>query len=145
ALLRTRKEKAGGAFAALAQYVPGTNAAQYRDAQDLATQTVGYLLEGGKMTDNDRAYYRSLMPTAADSDERAKAKVENLKQLLYLKASGQLEGLGRAGFNTSALQGLVQAPMNAGQRRDAALAWAKANPNDPKAQELMALLGASGG
>lgn len=106
-LMQTRGQKAHAAGhiipAGAAQFLPGTDAAQYQDAQKAAAQTVGLILEGGKLAESDLGRYMALMPTAGDSDARAKAKVENIKVLLNTKKTGQLNALKDAGFDTGTL------------------------------------------
>jgi hypothetical protein len=109
-LERLRKQKTG-ALSGVTQYLPGTDATQYRDATRVVAQTVGNILEGGKLSDADKPYYLSLLPTAGDSDERARAKLDFITRQLETKAAGQVEGLGRAGYNTGGLQGMAQQPV----------------------------------
>jgi hypothetical protein len=142
-LMKTRKAKASDALSGLLQYVPGTDAAQYKDAQDLAAQVVGLILEGGKLAEADLPRYKALLPGAADSDARAKAKAENIKKLLALKAAGQVDALGRAGFDTSGLTTIAKPPPTDAQRNSARLEWARANKDkDPRAAEMLKLMGA---
>lgn len=109
-LMKTRGKKTG-AFSGAMQYVPGTDAAQYTDAQKAAAQTVGLILEGGKLAEGDLGRYMDLMPSAGDSDSRAKAKVENVKKLLALKGSNQVQALERAGYNAGGLEAIAQPPV----------------------------------
>jgi hypothetical protein len=107
---RLRKQKTG-ALSGVTQYLPGTDATQYRDATRVVAQTVGNILEGGKLSDADKPYYLSLLPTAGDSDERARAKLDFITRQLEAKAAGQVEGLGRAGYSTAGLQSMAQPPV----------------------------------
>lgn len=96
-LMVTRGQKVGP-LSGVAQYLPGTDAAQYSDAADTAAQAVGYILEGGKLSDADLPRYRRMLPTAGDGDARARAKAENLKRALAAKRAGQLEAFGKSGY-----------------------------------------------
>ncbi len=112
-LMQTRAQKAHPVSvfgvpvvpAGLAAKLPGTNAVQYNDAQKAAAQTVGLILEGGKLAESDLGRYMDLMPTAGDGEERAKAKVANVKQMLAKKKAAQLGAFQGAGYNIGTLGG----------------------------------------
>jgi hypothetical protein len=112
-LMKIRDDKAGGALAGLAQYMPGTDAAQYSDAQRAAAQTVGLILEGGKLAEGDLSRYMAMLPSAGDSAERARAKVEGIKRMLATKKAAQFSALKAAGYNTGSLTPEV-APVKSG-------------------------------
>lgn len=92
------ESKASGLGAGLMSKVPGTEAAQYPDAQKAAAQSIGTILEGGKLTDADLAKYMALVPTPSDGTERAKAKVDRLKRMIEEKKNAKIKGLGQAGY-----------------------------------------------
>ena len=64
-------------------------------------QNIGKSLEGGKMTDSDRAYYESMLPQAKDSPEVAMGRVEVLERMLQTRKKTDLDAFGRAGLNVS--------------------------------------------
>jgi hypothetical protein len=94
------KEKTG-LFSGITQYLPGTDAAQYNDSQDLAAQDIGQIVEGGKLTNDDYYRYKSMMPTAGDSEERAAEKFERLRNYIAQRKQSAIEGARQAGYNTS--------------------------------------------
>lgn len=138
-LMQTRGEKTGWASGVM-QYVPGTDAAQYTDAQRAAAQTVGTILEGGKLTESDLARYMTLLPTAGDGEERARAKIENIKTLLAQKRAGVLGAMGGAGYNVSRLQApAAQGTPASTPEPDAATATVRVRrKSDGKIRELAA-------
>jgi hypothetical protein len=110
ALFQLRKGLIGPASGAT-QFLPGTDAAKYRDAQQLAGQAVGLILEGGKLSDRDKPFYMDLMPTAGDSDDRAAAKLKNVKDMLARKAASDVEALKQGGYNVGGLEGMARPPV----------------------------------
>lgn len=89
---------------AIAAKLPGTAASRYTDKQKAAAQTVGTILEGGKLGEADLPRYLNLLPSAGDGKERAEAKVKTLKKMLGDKRAAKLNGLGRAGFDVRGFQ-----------------------------------------
>lgn len=116
-LLATRNQKADRWHSGVSQFIPGTEAAEYGDAARAAAQAVGYILEGGKLSDQDVPRYVNMLPTPGDSDERAMAKAEEIKKLLSLKRSGQLDAFGKAGYRTQGLEKPMPAARPTGQPR----------------------------
>lgn len=94
------KEKTGF-FSGIAQHLPGTDASKYVDQKKVAAQGVGYIMEGGKLTDSDREMYLDMMPNPGDSVARAAQKFENIRKDIVGRKLSKLEGLGRAGYNVS--------------------------------------------
>ena len=102
ALDRDWEKLASDWYSGMAQYLPGTDAKQYGDAQLLQAQSIGTAIEGGKLTDSDlKDKYLPLMPTAGDSKERKNAKLERLREMARTKKRARVTGLKQAGFNTS--------------------------------------------
>ena len=89
-----------GMVSGVTQYLPGTSAALYADEAFAAAQTIGSILEGGKLTDADFPKYQRMLPQAGDSRERADAKVSLLARMLDEREKGKVEGLTAAGFST---------------------------------------------
>lgn len=92
------ESKASAPGSGLLSKVPGTDAAQYPDAQKAAAQSIGTILEGGKLTDADLAKYMALVPTPSDGAERARAKIDRLKRMIEEKKAAKVKGLGQAGY-----------------------------------------------
>jgi len=94
-----------GLLSGLTQYAPGnvSSARQYRDEARQAAQMIGTALEGGKLTDKDYPRYLAMLPTAGDSEERAKNKIEALKRKLLIKKKKSIGALQGAGYNTGNL------------------------------------------
>lgn len=136
-----------GPFSGAMQYVPRTDASKYKDRQDLAAQTIGKALEGGKLTKEDYEKYQSLLPSAGDSKERAEAKRDGMKQLINQVRAGRLKGFRQAGYNTSgfsdAVPGSSPAKSSGAGSPDfsAAEKWLAQNPDHPKAAEVRARIG----
>jgi hypothetical protein len=99
-----------GTFSGLAQYMPGTDASKYKDAQALAAQNIGQIIEGGKLTDSDFDRYSAMMPTAGDSRERAAAKFESLKDYIASRKESSISGAAQAGYDTSGFSGVKRPP-----------------------------------
>jgi hypothetical protein len=98
--LETERNNKTGAMSGLMQYVPGSSAAQYLDAQKQAAQTIGTILEGGKLTDADLPKYLDMLPSAGDSAERANEKLRRIRESIHNARESKLGGLKAAGFNT---------------------------------------------
>jgi hypothetical protein len=90
-----------GEFSGVMQYLPGTTAARYTDAQRGAAQTVGTVMEEGKLTDADLQKYMDLTPTAGDGKERKTEKITRLKKMLEDKKRTKIEGFRQSGFDVS--------------------------------------------
>lgn len=121
----------------LAQYFGGTKASRYADeTMTGAAQTIGTILEGGKLTDADLPKYMKLLPTAGDSEDRAKSKIAKLRTMIADKKAAKIAGLKAAGFNASGFEA-PSATAQPSERDSRAVAWAKANPNDPRAAKIL--------
>lgn len=83
------------------QFVPGTDSKEYTDELRQAAQTIGVVLEKGKMTDADVPRYMDMLPQAGDSLARKTNKAESLKRKLRNARDSQLGGLGAAGYDVS--------------------------------------------
>jgi len=69
----------------------------------LAAQKIGVALEGGKLTDEDIARYRQMLPNLTDTPEVARAKVGIVRELLATEQASQLSTLGAGGYDVSRL------------------------------------------
>lgn len=108
--LREAFKKKTGFFSALTQYIPGTDAKEYRDKLGVVTQLIGGFLEGGKLTDDDYQRYMALMPQPGDGHSRAMEKINTVVEQLGLKRDELLKAQKQAGYNTSGFAGVQQAP-----------------------------------
>ncbi len=103
-LAKEWNDKASGKFAGVTQYFGGTDAARYGDAARTNAQVIGKFLEGGKMTDNDIPRYEGMLPTAGDSAERAKEKLDRLSLMVAQKKKAQVDALNATGYDTGSLK-----------------------------------------
>lgn len=129
------KDKSGDWYSGLSALVPGTKATQYEDDdRRAASQVIGRFLEGGKLAQGDEVKYMNLMPRAGDSEERAQNKIDNLKRLINERQQQRIAGLKAAGYK---MGDLGAQPTVTAQADTAAVAWAKANPDDPRAARIL--------
>lgn len=99
--LDTAWEANTGTFSGVTQFLPNTDAGKYNDQAKIAAQTIGSILEGGKLTDNDYDKYLKMLPTPGDSKATKANKIAILKRQIELKKQGSIAGLTSAGYNTS--------------------------------------------
>lgn len=95
---------ASGFGSSLTQFGAGSDANQYNKKMDVAIQNIGYALEGGKMTDGDRAYYREMMPKPTDTVDQKNAKITALKEYAQRKFKGTVNALRQTGFDVANIQ-----------------------------------------
>jgi hypothetical protein len=96
-----------GTFSGITQWLPNTDSGKYNDQAKVAAQTIGSILEGGKLTDNDYSKYLAMLPAPGDSQDTKNNKIATLKRQIDLKKKGSIAGLEQAGYNT---KGFKQAP-----------------------------------
>lgn len=94
-------EKASGFGSSLTQFIPSSQANQYEKDRAVAAQTIGGILEGGKLTEEDYNRYYKMLPDPADTNEIAQVKINAIKQLISARKRGAVEALGQAGFDIS--------------------------------------------
>lgn len=88
-------------FSGMKSMVRGSDADKYNKQRDVAAQTIGLVLEKGKLTDADYQRYKEMLPSPWDSNEIAQTKMGAIKNLILSKKRGEVGGLGQAGFNIS--------------------------------------------
>ena len=88
-----------GSGAFLTQIFPTTDASKFENNRIATAQTIGTILEGGKLTDPDFEKYLNLMPSQSDSKGTATHKINTVKKMIELSRSGQLKSLQQAGFD----------------------------------------------
>lgn len=93
-----------GKFSFLTKHIPGTDASKYGNVANIAAQTIGGALEGGKLSDEDKRYYKTLLPEADDTTATADNKRQQMKAFVRTKLGGQLKALGGAGYNVAGVQ-----------------------------------------
>ncbi len=98
------KEAASVGGAGISSLIPGSKAANYLQDKKASTQAIGVVLEKGKMTDNDRLFYQSMMPDPWDTNEKAKAKIDALRRYAKTKQEAQISGLKQGGFDVSGIE-----------------------------------------
>lgn len=101
--------------------VPNTAGEIYNSNRIAAAQGIGKILEGGKLTDVDFDKYLNMMPGPLDTEESAKQKLDNVRQLLKRKQEGTLTGLEGAQYDVSKFedQGMDDVNQAAEQLEDA--------------------------
>lgn len=92
---------AASAGSSIKSLFKGTDADKYETFRDYAAQTIGTILEKGKLTDRDYDRYKEMLPKPNDTNGIAAQKVKTLKGLILAKKRGEIGGLTQAGFNTS--------------------------------------------
>ncbi len=94
--------KASGTFSSIKGAFPGTEADKYEKAADMAAQSLGTILEGGKLSDADyKIKYKPMVPRKGDTNGVAAQKTLLIKKLLHEKRKGEIEGLQQSGFDVS--------------------------------------------
>ena len=106
-------EKASGPLGGISQYAPGTSEKEYNDTRSVAAQTIGGIIEGGKLTESDFDRYYDMLPSPGDSDRRAKNKIDQIRKLLSAKRKGGIAAFEKAGYDASGFQ-----PTEKGARAD---------------------------
>lgn len=79
----------------------GTAANTYEKNKGIAAQTIGQILEGGKLTDADYNRYLGMLPSATDTNAQAKEKAATIKALILSKKKGGVTALSQTGYDTS--------------------------------------------
>ena len=102
------KEKAGEWYSGITQLSPRSESTEYNDLKKVAAQTIGRILEGGKLTDADVQRYADMLPSPWDSEERAKQKIDNIQKLLTTQRKARIQTLGAAGYDVEELEKLYQ-------------------------------------
>lgn len=77
----------------------GTKSAEYNDKARATAQVVGYILEGGKLSDADVPRYLKMLPGPGDSPERVDEKAANIRHLLQQKKEGRIKEFAAGGYN----------------------------------------------
>lgn len=158
--------KLAGGLKGLGAKIPTADAAKYDDKILATAQAIGYILEGGKLAAGDEIKYRKMLPDAFDLPERRAEKIENVKKLLRKTREAKIQAFKQAGYKmegfspaptperTPAAQAMptdasgnltlddVPAPPKRLTPKDeAAIKWARANRNDPRAAAIFQKLG----
>jgi len=93
--------KAASTGSSALSYIPGTDAFEYDKDRDVAAQTIGGILEGGKLTEEDYNRYRDMLPKPTDTNSVAQVKVDAIKELITARKRGGVEALGQSGYNVA--------------------------------------------
>jgi uncharacterized protein YcbK (DUF882 family) len=118
-----------------------------------AKQFVAKFLEGGVLRKEDEEKYDRILPTMTDTPEVRMAKLNNLRRLTRDKQNEYINSFNKSGYDVSEYMNqteasAIQKAMSGGQNQQMsaedqeAIAWAKQNPNDPRAAQIMQSLGA---
>ncbi len=131
--------------------IPGTDANLYEKNRNVAAQTIGIILEKGKLTDSDYQRYRDMMPKPTDRNDVAAEKIAAVRNLIAAKRRGEIGGLKQSGFETKGFNPDAPAPAGVAQpppsapaahpQAGAAEAWARDHPGDPRSAEILKRLG----
>lgn len=115
-------------------------------------QTVGRFLEGGVLRKEDEEKYDKIMPTLKDTPEVRAAKLQNVRNLIQQKYNEYLDSFGKSGYNVGEYQTLgsksqpqsiqpIKQPTQLSAEDQAAIQWAKQNPNDKRAAQILQMHG----
>lgn len=102
-ILGNRITRAGSKISAA---MPGTTEAQYDDKLKQKAQLIGKALEGGKLTDVDYQKYIKFLPTAGDTEEEARNKIESLKTEIKNAYNTKLTTFAETNTNIGSLKAL---------------------------------------
>ncbi len=102
-------KQASGTGSNIKSLWPGSEADKYTKSRNAAAQTIGTILEGGKLSDKDYSKYENMLPNPSDRNEVAAQKIATLKNLIASKKQGALSGLKDAQYDVSGF-----GPVNAG-------------------------------
>lgn len=118
-----------------------TDSAEFNAVALQAMQAAGKILEEGKLQAGDELKYKRMLPQAGDSEDVLKTKATGLKSYLRELASRKAKGLKDAGYAVPQSLDPTAGQTPANDEHAQALAWAKANPNDPRAKKILQLNG----
>ena len=142
------REDIGGPVSGRFKTLTGDDEMKSLNADFMASaQTIGRYLEGGKLAEGDIARYQDILPNANDEASVRKNKIETIKNLIETKKKTDLETFSSSGFDVSGFAGGEQLEQSGGesqlspeQSKDKILTAytdAKANPDNPEAQEFI--------
>lgn len=130
-------------------------------AQDLegqirsVRQVVGKFMEGGMLRAEDEKKYEKMLPSLSDTPEVQKSKMAAVRTMLQKKHNQYLTSFQKSGYDVSQYTPLQaaqaaqqeaesqkqpqgqQPPMVSADEDNEALDWAKKNPNDPRAKQIL--------
>lgn len=124
---------------------------------DLVRQKIGKMIEGGVLRAEDEKKYVKILPTITDTPQVAIEKARKMEAMLKVDLGRYMENYGRAGYDVSgfadqtaqyqreaagALSQNAPSPAGGGDSDSQAVAWAKANPGDPRSARILQLNGA---
>jgi len=127
---------------------PYNTEAQTFDARmRTASQAFGRFMEGGVLRKEDEEKYRKMFPQAHDTDDVKINKLSIVRRMLAEKYEDDRRTLGASGYDVSGFEALevppsiFDQPGGITEEDQEAIAWAKANPGDPRAKEILHLNG----
>ncbi len=88
----------------IGSFIPGTDSNLYEKNRDVAAQTLGVILEKGKLTDRDYERYVNMLPKTSDRNNVAAEKFDAFRKFILEKKQGEISGLQQSGFDTSGYQ-----------------------------------------
>ncbi len=120
-------------------------ASAFKQMTAATKQIIGKGLEGGVLRKEDEFKYEAIIPRPGDTSEILKQKAVQLVNLLSQKETNTAQSLKQSGFRSvpqfPSLPGIRQPVPQPASEDVAALQWAAANPNDPRAKEIFRLHG----
>lgn len=133
------KNLASQAGSGVRSLLPGSAANKFNILIDQYVQSIGKPLEGGKMSDEDKNYYRRLMPKSTDTNAQAQTKIDGLRKMAAEKLNTQLQSLKDAGYKVDNFAPATILPsMPEAQSGTAIAAPAQKKPEEMSLQELEA-------
>lgn len=114
------KEKGSGASARVSNLLPdavgralGTDVAEYNAQALQVMQSVGKIMEGGKLAAGDEDKYKRMLPKAGDDEKLAKQKIDTAKAFLNDLMESRKRSLAESGYR---VPGMEQAAKPAAQQ-----------------------------
>lgn len=99
-------------------------------------EMLGRLQSGGAIGKQEEERFNKMAPSLLDTPEIRERKIQNLKEILQDKIRGFAPEYYSSKYSQAPVQKQTVNPQD-----QEALAWAKANPDDPRAQKIMQKLG----
>ena len=117
-----------------------TDASKFNATKARVQQTVGKILEGGKLAQGDEAKYAALVLEPGDNPAVVKEKTEGMISFLDDIRDGKIKVYREGGFKTPTSTGNSQAQPASRDGKEA-VDWAHAHPKDPRASAILRLNG----
>lgn len=113
----------------------------YTEGERMLSEVVGRLQSGGAINDHELKTFRELGPRPGDNSDSRTRKLLQQKDFLKNKLTAfgmSHDDLGKLGFNTTSN---YKSKKETSPEDAQAIQWAKQNPNDPRAAQILQLHG----